>query len=97
MNKYILFFVYVVLVLSTFVSAHELTHIALNDFRFNSVCFLNCKSMDSVGLLGSTFTPVGVYLSSPINPIAKNEDVTNFSGFVFASIVGGGFLFLTRN
>ena len=66
---------------------HETTHIALNGFRLDSVCFLDCKPMASAGLMGNNYTPVGVYLTKPINPIAQNEDVANLSAIGLTSLV----------
>ena len=63
---------------------HEATHIALNDFRFDGVCAFNCNKMVSDGLLGNGYTPFGVYLNYPINPLAENELVAWISGYFFA-------------
>jgi len=69
---------------------HELTHVVLNGFRFDGVCFLNCGAMDNAGVLGNGYTPLGVYLSEPVNALAKNEFVAHASGIVT------GFLFTNK-
>ncbi len=69
-----------------YVFFHEATHVALNEFRVDGACVLNCKPMDSVGIFGNNYTPVGVYLSHPINPIAKNETIAHVSGILVSFI-----------
>lgn len=73
------------LLFSTWVVFHELTHVALNDFRVTGVCLFDCNPMLETGLTGK-YTPFGVYLSEPVNPIAESEEVAHVSGLGFALI-----------
>jgi len=59
------------------VAGHELTHVTLNNFRVNDFCFLNCREMATLGVTGNGYTPIGVYLKEPINPMALNEGIAH--------------------
>ena len=89
MYKYLETMLIVFVLLSLNIFGHEYTHVALNNYRLDNVCILNCEPMENKGILGNNYTPIGVYLSEPINPIAKDEVVASVGGLLtMFSVVG---------
>lgn len=76
------------LVLFVFISfiamviVHEGTHVILNGGRVDGICILNCNPMEEGGMLGNHYTPFGVYLTEPVNPLAKDENIAGFAGVI---------------
>lgn len=74
---------------------HEFVHVALNDFRFDSFCFLDCPS--EIRIVSTQFGPAlvgfaGVFLSEPVNPVALDENVVMLISLVL-SVITVGILF----
>jgi len=80
-----------------FAFIHEFTHVALNNFGVTSFCLLNCESMNTIGILGNNYTPLGVQLTEPSQPLAKNESVANLAGLGFLCLVTGGIVIISKN
>ena len=68
-------FVFACLFIITF---HEGTHIALNNFEFEKVCFLNCPLLPKTGI----WTPAGVWLGSNPLPYATDEWLAWLGGLI---------------
>ena len=71
---------------------HETTHVALNDWRVDSVCVFNCAPMGIAGVFGNGYTPFGVHLSEPKNPIAEDETAPTFAGIGVSFLFGLGLM-----
>lgn len=66
---------------------HELTHVALNNWRVEGFCIGMCE-MSVPGLLGNYYTPVSVYLTRPVLPLAENETIAGAVGLAaFAFVI----------
>lgn len=85
MNYFLAVLVFVMLLfVSAMVGAivHEATHIILNDGRFERICILDCPPKEGMGFFGNHYTPVGVYLTEPINSLAKDENIAGATGTI---------------
>lgn len=91
MNQLLFIIAILFIFIITTVSFHELTHVALNGFRVDGVCFLDCRQMDNGGLLGTGYTPFGVYLTNPKYDLAENELIAHSVGLVFGGLIIAGF------
>ncbi len=66
---------------------HEFAHIALNGFRVDEFCVLNCPLVENPGIFGNHYAPVAVRLSVPINPLAKDENLAFAAGTIVFSLI----------
>lgn len=66
---------------------HELTHVVLNGFRVDGVCFLNCTPTETEGTLKNNYTPFGVYLTEPKMSLAENETIAGGIGIIAFAII----------
>lgn len=80
--------IFYMLFFSVWITVHEMTHIALNDFRVDAICILDCELMIEKGFFGNHYTPFGVYLAHPINPIARDEYLAHATGLISSVIFG---------
>lgn len=71
MGKFSFYFLLLVIFPIAFIAVHELTHAALNDFNFQSFCFLNCADKKIAETI----------LYNP-QPIATNEEMPTATGLL---------------
>ena len=73
--------VFIVVTSFFFVAFHEMTHVAMNGFRWTGeMCFLNCPVEKN--------TIAGVWLTTPFTPLSKDERVADIGGFIAQQIIG---------
>jgi len=76
---------------------HEFTHVALNEFRVEGFCILNCPPVEGPGIFGNHYAPMAVKLSEPIRPPAKDENNAFWSGTIaFAAIIFTGAVLMRK-
>jgi len=88
-KRWIKFVFFVLIAFLALVVVHEGTHIALNGFRVEGFCFLDCPQIESQDWFGNNNivnTPIAVGLTEPVNPLAKNEVIPSLTG-IFAFLV----------
>lgn len=65
---------------------HEFSHVALNEFRVEGFCILNCPPVENLGIFGNHYAPMAVKLSEPIRPLAKDENIAFAVGTIAFTI-----------